>query len=585
MKMKMKIKTKTKTKTKRKNIKYKNHNRHATKRTSGSGSGRKRSNHVKKILTSYNYGGAPFVQGGFGCIFSPALKCKDENTNSHYEHDKKDKFVSKLIETKYAKREYDYIVKIKNKLQHLPEDIKKYLSIDDFTICNPAPLTKSDTTNIESVCDTILSYVSDSKTKTPITGQNINDNLDKFKIINMPKLGESLHSYIKKTKLTIKELIFLNNIIIKFVSVVIPSMNRAGVIHGDLKSANILFSDNMQVPVIIDWGLSYLVPHDESVPDDLFGLDMQYQHPFSTILFSKNVLQDYEDFLANLKKQGKHIDKESLRIFATAQYSNFKNDYNKIHKYLASVFIDAYKEDFLRMIKGNSMFIDDTITEDIYINYVINYVVDVLFEYTNYNTNALNLGKYFKRVYMHNVDIWGMLAIYYELIKKPFDNYKLSSKEYKIYIQMLMNLLVKNIFENGAKVINIGKLTHDIKKVNLFLHKLNPHEEYKKNINKITSYEDIVSENIHEMGTKVAASGPIPENELVSRHLSNNMKIKDSIGIRKLQLNRSVKRPHPHQQGNILSTTKLTRSRHIGRDIGRDISRHNRTQRINVIKI
>jgi len=562
----MKVKRQPKQKTKRKNIKHKRwRSKRVTKRTG---------NH-KKILTSYNYGGAPFVQGGFGCIFSPALRCKDteRTSNSHYDNDKKDKFVSKLIEIKYAKREYDYVVKIKKKLEHLPEDIKKYLSIDDFTICDPAPLTKSDTTNIESVCDTILSYVSDNKTKLPITAQNINNNLDKFKIINMPKLGDSLHAYIKNTKLSTKELIFLNNIIIKFVSVVIPSMNRTGVIHGDLKSANILFSDNIQVPVLIDWGLSYLVPPSESVPEDLFGLDMQYQHPFSTILFSKNLLQEYEDFLVILKKQGKHIDKESLRIFATAQYSNFKNDYSKIHKYLASVFISAYKEDFLRMVKGNVLFIDDTITDDIYTNYVINYIVDVLFEYTNHNTNVLNLGKYFKRVYMHNVDIWGMVSIYYELIKKPIDNYALSSKEYKIYIQMLMNVLVKNIFENSTKVINIGKLIHDIKKVNLFLHKLNPHEEYKKNTNKITSYEDIVSENIHEIGAQAVSP-------LASQHLSNNMKIKDSIGVRKLQLNKSVKKlhahPHPHPQlGQVdaLSTTKLTRSR------------HNRTQRINVIKI
>jgi hypothetical protein len=304
---------------------------------------------------------------------------------------------------------------------------------------------------------------------------------------------------------------------------------------------------------------------------------MQYQHPFSTILFSKNVLQDYEDFLSVLKKQGKHIDRESLRIFATAQYSNFKNDYNKIHKYLASVFIDAYKEDFLRMVKGNILFIDDTITEDIYINYVVNYVVDVLFEYTNHTTNTLNLGKYFKHVYMHNVDIWGMISIYYELIKKPFDNYKLSSNEYKIYIQMLMNILVKNIFENGAKVIKVGKLVHDIKKVNLFLHTLNPHEEYKKNMNKITSYEDIVSENIHDkhkvepQQSQTLQPPQPPQPHPRSQHPSNNMKVNDSIALRKLQLNKSVKRREPVR--NIMSTTMLTPSR------------HNKTQRINVIKV
>jgi tRNA A-37 threonylcarbamoyl transferase component Bud32 len=569
MKMKIKIKRQKNTKTKRKNIKYKRrYNKRITKRANY----RKRTSNIKKLII--NYGGASFVQGGFGCIFSPALKCKDTHNNSHYDNDKREKFVSKLIETKYAKREYDYVVRIKKKLQHLPNEIKKYLSIDDFTICDPAPFTKDDAKNIESVCDTILSYVSDSKTKGPITEENINNNLDKFKIINMPKLGESLHSYIKKTKLTIKELIFLNNIIIKFISVVIPSMNRAGVIHGDLKSANILFSDNINVPVLIDWGLSYLVPEGENVPEDLFGLDMQYQHPFSTILFSKNVLQDYEDFLSNLKKQGKHIDKESLRIFATAQYSNFKNDYNKIHKYLASVFIDAYKEDFLRMVKGSNMFIDDTITEDIYINYVINYIVDVLLEYTNHTTNKLNLGKYFKHVYMHNVDIWGMISIYYELIKKPFDNYKLSSNEYKIYIQMLMNILVKNIFENGAKVIKVGKLVHDIKKVNLFLDTLNPHEEYKKNMNKITSYEDIVSENIHDkhkVEPQQSQTLQPPQPQPRSQHLSNNMKVNDSIALRKLQLNKSVKRREPVR--NIMSTGMLTPSR------------HNKTQRINVIKV
>jgi hypothetical protein len=117
---------------------------------------------------------------------------------------------------------------------------------------------------------------------------------------------------------------------------------------------------------------------------------------------------------------------------------------------------------------------------------------------------------------------------------------------------------------------------HDIKKVNLFLHKLHTHEEYKKNTNKITSYEDIVSENIHETGANPKTN--VPATLPSSRHLSNNMKIKDSIGIRKLQLNRSVKRIQPQpppQQGqlDVLSTTKLTRSR------------HNRTQRINVIKI
>jgi len=90
-------------------------------------------------------------------------------------------------------------------------------------------------------------------------------------------------------------------------------------------------------------------------------------------------------------------------------------------------------------------------------------------------------------------------------------------------------------------------------------------------MNKITSYEDIISENIHKTNDEQTA---LP----VSQHLSNYMKIKDSIGVRKLQLNKSAKRlpswPYPEQgETNVMSTTKLTQNR------------HNRTQRINVIKI
>ena len=110
--MKIKMKRRKNTKTKRKNIKYKRrYNKRITKRANY----RKRTSNIKKLII--NYEGAPFVQGGFGCIFSPALKCKDTHNNSHYDNDKKDKFVSKLIETKYAKREYDYVVKIKKKYQ------------------------------------------------------------------------------------------------------------------------------------------------------------------------------------------------------------------------------------------------------------------------------------------------------------------------------------------------------------------------------------------------------------------------------------------------------------------------------------
>jgi hypothetical protein len=72
-------------------------------------------NQTKKIhlnLTKHKIigdckGGAPFIKGGYGCIFRPALKCVGMKSTPNY--------VSKLIETKYAKREYDYVMQIKKK--------------------------------------------------------------------------------------------------------------------------------------------------------------------------------------------------------------------------------------------------------------------------------------------------------------------------------------------------------------------------------------------------------------------------------------------------------------------------------------
>jgi hypothetical protein len=151
---------------------------------------RKRKN--KKRINSVYDGGAAFTKGGFGCLFKPALNCKDSELNTH------PNYVSKLIDAKHGKREYMYIYNIKKKLEHLPENIKKYFLLDNISMCEPKALSDADKIKIEQVCDYILSDHTDKITNEPITSQNINNNLDKFKIINMPELSISLSNYIKK---------------------------------------------------------------------------------------------------------------------------------------------------------------------------------------------------------------------------------------------------------------------------------------------------------------------------------------------------------------------------------------------------
>ena len=50
-------------------------------------------------------GGKVLASGGFGCVFTPALKCNDSNTRENNK-------VSKLMETKYSKESHICIMKI-----------------------------------------------------------------------------------------------------------------------------------------------------------------------------------------------------------------------------------------------------------------------------------------------------------------------------------------------------------------------------------------------------------------------------------------------------------------------------------------
>jgi hypothetical protein len=68
-------------------------------------------------------GGKVLASGGFGCIFSPALKCKGSTQ-------RKRNTVSKLMISKNATREYDEISKLNNILNKIP-NYKIYLLIDN----------------------------------------------------------------------------------------------------------------------------------------------------------------------------------------------------------------------------------------------------------------------------------------------------------------------------------------------------------------------------------------------------------------------------------------------------------------------
>ena len=62
--------------------------------------------------------------GGFGCVFRPALKCKNKTQ-------RKSNMVSKLLTQRHAKKEFAIIRKIKSRLQTIPY-YEEYFLVDNI---------------------------------------------------------------------------------------------------------------------------------------------------------------------------------------------------------------------------------------------------------------------------------------------------------------------------------------------------------------------------------------------------------------------------------------------------------------------
>ena len=428
---------------------------------------RKKTN--KKYILNISEGGAAFIKGGYGCIFRPAIGCVG--------HKRKSNYISKLLINEYAKREYDYISKINSRLTRLPVDVKKYLLLDNIEMCEPGKLGPDDLKNIETTCGDTLTRVTDVNTKESINSYNINNNLNKFKIINMPELGISLHDFMDNNRLYPGNLIEINNIIIDYILNVLPHLSKNGVVHGDIKASNILFSkENVKIPVLIDWGLSYVTNSDKrGIPEDLYKLKIQWQHPFSTFLFSRDIVTQYVSFLNKLKQEKIKITRESIRIFVVGLFSNFKKSNTRVYNILKLIFTNSFDNGYVTFVKDNTPSTRDRAIEQMFSNYVINYVLDVLIAYTTnigesaIGSSVLDLGKYFNDVYLYNVDIWGIVSVFYQYLLFPSTKFNMSNNEYKIFTRKIMDTLIENIFVNGNKIIDSEKLVKSIRSVNSYL--------------------------------------------------------------------------------------------------------------------
>jgi phage FluMu protein Com len=468
---------------------------------------------TKKIKTiRCKKGGKVLTSGGFGCLFKPALKCKNI-----LNYDQKNT-VTKLMTKKHARDEYNQVNAFKAILDHIP-NYRNYFLVDGFKICQPVELTKEDLEDFDDKCDAL-------KKKT-FTAANINQNLSKILALNMPDGGVDVDDYvlsITEPKKVQKVYTDLNNSLVDLLVNGIGPMNKAQLYHCDVKGSNILVrqsdptlpsglttddslgSDHL-MSRLIDWGLSIYKKDTSGIPDKLDRRPFQFNVPFSVILFNKKFLGKYRKFLEN---SGDDINYYAIREFVI----NYIFYWNKIrgagHLKTINSIVKHLSFNELSAIESNKVK-NHIIEYEFTYYYIVEYISKILFKYTvkdnNTNKNHLNLLEYFNQIFLKNIDVWGLTMLYMVFLDHIQEVYETNNTNmnasHKQFIQKIKYIIIHFLFETPTEVININKLASELHSLNGMVAKFNEPGKTNDTVNYFESLKNIDTSHLKEFGGSI----------------------------------------------------------------------------------
>ena len=219
-------------------------------------------------------------------------------------------------------REYD---KIKQHL-HKIKDYERYFSMK-ACLCEPDVLEPRDLVNFDNVCINLQ--------HANISAANVNANLGKLRMINMPDLGVDLKQWMEQAPLNAQRIIQLNDHISNLLIHAVAPMNRLGVIHNDLKLENVMI-DRSGSARIIDWGLAGITTPSQVVPVRYFiNNPVTFNRPFSTMVISPKTCELYASVVL---KSTPSPTVEQLKHFTRAVYKEYNDMYDESYKYFQYVF-------------------------------------------------------------------------------------------------------------------------------------------------------------------------------------------------------------------------------------------------------
>ena len=422
------------------------------------------------MINHYNVGGSALASGGFGCVFSPSLKCKGKKREKNK--------ISKLMIEKYAYKEYNEIKLIRSKLKTI-KNYENYFLVNDIQLCKPSKLTKKDLKNYNKKCSALP--------KNNITKKNINDSLNKLMTLNMPNGGIPVDDYIYKTA-SFHDLYQINNSLIDLLQNGIIKMNNKNIYHCDIKDANVLVKSNeKQLQTrLIDWGLSteYVPFKNNPFPKTWRNRPLQFNVPFSIIIFTDCFIEKYTKYI----QKGGLLTKESLKPFILDYiYFWIRKRGAGHYKFINEIMYILFNNDLKNMSDDVKKQI---IENDFTLSYITNYIIEILINFTYLKKDgSLSIRNYLDTVFINIVDIYGFIVTYFSILEILHNNYKNLNTVQKEIFNSLKSIFINYLYTPRIEPININNLINDLQNLNLLFEIEINLEEKERNENKNVSTE------------------------------------------------------------------------------------------------
>lgn len=176
-------------------------------------------------------GGKAVAAGTYGCVFSPGLSCENG--------ERQPGTVSKLMDRESADEEYRESAFVRVAMESMDASLRDLLIVPLQAPCKPSRLTSTDLIDVTVKCPAF-------------TG--INDKLEKLRILTQTDGGRMLESFsLPSISEPTFERITLGLVQVLFA---VSYLNLRGVLHGDVKAANMVVQEKTGIVRLIDWGFT-----------------------------------------------------------------------------------------------------------------------------------------------------------------------------------------------------------------------------------------------------------------------------------------------------------------------------------------